>query len=53
MLDQTGRVLVSQSVETGSGLQNLELSVAELPQGTYLVRLRGKDGIRVQPLIRL
>ncbi len=53
VLDLTGRVLVSQSVETGSGLQNLELSVAELPQGTYLVRLRGKDGIRVQPLIRL
>ncbi|UOR07645.1 T9SS type A sorting domain-containing protein [Hymenobacter aerilatus] len=49
ILDLTGRVLREQTL---AGQQLHQLSVAELPMGTYLVQVRGANTNLTLPLLR-
>ncbi|MBO3269290.1 T9SS type A sorting domain-containing protein [Hymenobacter defluvii] len=49
ILDMTGRVLREQTL---TGQQQHQLSVAELPMGTYLVQVRGANTSVTLPLLR-
>lgn len=50
LLDMNGRVLQQQSLRTPAGLQQVELSMEQLPAGIYLFRLETATG---QQTIRL
>lgn len=51
LIDQLGRTLLAtDAVASASGACNVTLDVADIPEGSYYVKITGKDGVRATRL---
>ena len=51
IMDQSGRVVLRQSVKGGNGVQNLVMDLGRVANGLYLVQVISSDGIHTSKML--